>query len=59
VHCYVCAEQGGDRPAVAQCRSCSAGLCLGHLCETAAHLASDHILASCEHDTWTETAAIR
>jgi hypothetical protein len=59
MHCYVCAEEGVDRPAVALCRACSAGLCLDHLREAAAHFASDHILASCQHDTWTKTAAVR
>jgi hypothetical protein len=53
--CYSCAELGVDRPAVALCRACSAGLCLEHLRETAAHFASDHILATCHHDTWTKT----
>jgi hypothetical protein len=53
MHCYVCAEQGVEQPAVALCRSCSAGLCLQHLRETAAQFASDHILAPCHHDTWT------
>src|SRR5918995_4477635 len=53
--CYPCAEQGTDRPAVALCRSCNAGLCLGHLRATAAHFASSHMLDSCHHDTWTAT----
>ena len=52
MHCYECAEQGVEQPAVALCRSCSAGLCLEHLRETAARFASDHILAPCHHDTW-------
>ncbi len=51
--CYSCAEQGIQQPAVALCRSCSAGLCLEHLRETAAHFGSDNILAGCHHDTWT------
>lgn len=51
--CYSCFEQGIQRPAVALCRSCSAGLCLEHLRETAAHFGSDNVLASCHHDTWT------
>ncbi len=49
---YVRAEQGVDRPAVALCRSCSSGLCLDHLRETAAHFASGHMLETCHHDTW-------
>lgn len=50
--CYSCAERGLDRPAVALCRRCTAGLCLTHLRETAAQLASSHILDSCHHETW-------
>ena len=53
--CYPCAQQGIDRPAVALCRSCTAGLCMEHLRATASHLASGHILDSCHHDTWTAT----
>jgi hypothetical protein len=53
--CYPWAERGTDQPAVALCRSCSAGLCLDHLHATAAHLASSHMLDSCQHDTWTAT----
>ena len=53
--CYVCTGLGKDRPAVALCRSCSAGLCLTHLRETTAHLRSSHILDTCRHDTWTAT----
>lgn len=55
--CYCCAERGTDRPAVALCRSCNAGLCLVHLRETAAHFASSHMLDSCHHDTWIVTRA--
>jgi hypothetical protein len=53
--CYSCAEQGVDRPAVALCRSCSAGLCREHLRATASRLAASHILDGCHHDTWTAT----
>jgi hypothetical protein len=49
--CYPCAEQGTDRPAVALCRSCNAGLCLDHLRATATQLASSHMLDTCQHDT--------
>ncbi|MBA3806877.1 MAG: DUF2180 family protein [Solirubrobacterales bacterium] len=52
MHCYPCAEQGVNQPAVALCRSCSAGLCLEHLRETADMFAAGHILESCHHDTW-------
>lgn len=52
--CYSCAEQGIDRPAVALCRSCSAGLCMDHLRETASRFASSHMLDTCHHDTWTQ-----
>lgn len=50
--CYSCAEQGIDQPAVALCRHCTAGLCMDHLRETAAHFTSNSLLASCPHDTW-------
>jgi Uncharacterized protein conserved in archaea (DUF2180) len=55
--CYACAEMGIERPAVALCRSCNAGLCLVHLRVTAAHFASSHMLDTCRHDTWTVTEA--
>jgi hypothetical protein len=51
--CYPCAKSGAERPAVALCTSCSAGLCLEHLRETSARFASDNALATCHHDTWT------
>jgi hypothetical protein len=54
--CYPCAEMGIERPAVALCRTCNAGLCLVHLRATAAHFASSHMLDACKHDTWTVTA---
>jgi hypothetical protein len=50
--CYLCAENGLERAAVALCSSCSAGLCPVHLRETAAQLASDNPFAGCRHDTW-------
>lgn len=53
--CLTCAEHGINRPAVALCRSCNAGLCLVHLRETAAHFAASHMLDTCHHDTWTAT----
>ena len=53
--CYSCAQHGIERPAVALCRSCTAGLCMEHLRATASHLASSYILDSCHHDTWTAT----
>ena len=53
--CYSCADEGVDRPAVALCRSCNAGLCLDHLRATAAHLASSNMLDTCHHDTCTST----
>jgi hypothetical protein len=53
--CYPCAKTGVERPAVALCRSCSAGLCPEHLLETAVRFASDNALATCHHDTWTAT----
>jgi hypothetical protein len=53
--CYSCAEQGVNQPAVALCRSCTAGLCMDHLRETAARFASDSMLSHCHHDTWSTT----
>ena len=53
--CYSCAEEGIDRPAVALCRSCTAGLCMDHLRATASHLASSHMFDGCHHDTWIAT----
>ena len=53
--CYACIEHGTERPAVALCRSCYAGLCLEHIRETAARFASSHILDSCHHSTWAVT----
>jgi hypothetical protein len=50
--CYVGAEHGVEQPAVALCRTCSAGLCLEHLRQTAARLQSDGLLTSRHHDTW-------
>ncbi len=47
MQCCVCAERGTETPAVALCRSCQAGLCLEHLRETAAQIATDNMLASC------------
>jgi hypothetical protein len=64
LHCYPCAEQGANQPAVALCRSCHAGLCLKHLRETAekfagdAHLASGSMSAACHHDTWAPTKTV-
>jgi hypothetical protein len=52
VLCYPCRQRGVSEPAVALCRSCTAGLCLEHLRETASRLAASHILATCDHDTW-------
>lgn len=56
---YVCAKRGVERPAVAPCRSCSAGLCLDQVRETAARFESDNMLASCHHDTWTPIRSAR
>lgn len=53
MNCYECSKSGAAKPAVAICRSCSAGLCLEHLREAAAYLATGAIRTSCAHDTWT------
>ena len=58
MHCYVCAEQNVERSAVALCRTCSAGLCLEHLRETAAQFAHGNMYEYCHHDTWAETKAV-
>ena len=58
MHCYVCAEQEVERPAVALCRTCSAGLCLEHLRETAARFAQGNMYEYCHHDTWAESKAV-
>lgn len=50
--CYSCALDGHEEPAVALCRSCTAGLCLDHLHETASRFAASRILETCHHDTW-------
>jgi hypothetical protein len=52
LNCYECSKSGVEKPAVAICRSCSAGLCLEHLRETAAYLPTGGIRYSCAHDTW-------
>jgi hypothetical protein len=54
LNCYECSKSGVDKPAVAICKSCSAGLCLEHLRETAAYLATGAIRPSCAHDTWSQ-----
>jgi hypothetical protein len=53
--CYCWAGLDTDRPAVALCHGCDAGLCLDHLHATAADYASSRMLDSCHHDTWTVT----
>jgi hypothetical protein len=58
MHCYVCAEEEVDRPAVALCRSCSAGLCLEHVRETAARFVDGNMYEYCHHDTWAESKAV-
>jgi predicted nucleic acid binding AN1-type Zn finger protein len=59
MRCYECAKLGTAEPAVAVCRSCSAGLCLTHLRETANFLATGAIRPSCQHDTWLPTRGAR
>jgi hypothetical protein len=50
--CYPCTKRCDvERPAVALCRSCFAGLCAEHLRE-AAQAASENPLAVCHHGTW-------
>lgn len=53
MQCYECTMSGTAREAVAVCWSCSAGLCLSHLREAAAHRSVGAIRPACAHDTWT------
>jgi hypothetical protein len=50
--CYECAKRATSRVAVATCRSCSAGLCLEHLRDTAVRMQSGSLAPVCHHDTW-------
>lgn len=37
MHCYVCACDGKEESAVAQCPNCSVGLCMKHLADVQTH----------------------
>jgi len=52
MHCLTCARTGTAQAAVALCPHCSAGLCLDHVAETAAHRGPGGLRLSCGHDTW-------
>ena len=55
--CYCCAKEGTDRPAIALCRGCSAGLCMTHLRQTTGRLATSNLFAYCGHDTLIATTS--
>jgi hypothetical protein len=54
MECYVCARGNVHQPAVALCKSCGAGLCLGHLRDTARELDRGSLMPTCRHGTWVE-----
>jgi hypothetical protein len=58
MQCYECAKSGNAREAVAICWSCSAGLCLSHVREAAAHRYVGAIRPACAHDTWMATKGV-
>lgn len=57
MHCYECAKADQVEEAVGVCRSCSAGLCLMHLRETARYFGGGAIRIACDHDTFTAVLA--
>ena len=52
MNCLSCARLGADRTAVALCPRCHAGLCLGHVHETARRQGPGGTILSCGHHTW-------
>jgi hypothetical protein len=52
MQCHECAKRGMSQVAVAICRSCSAGLCLEHVRETARRMDTGSLAPTCHHDTW-------
>ena len=52
MECYVCARGNVRQPAVALCKSCSAGLCVGHLRDAARELDRGGLMPTCRHGTW-------
>ena len=52
MNCLTCARSGSAQSAVALCPHCSAGLCLDHVAETAAHRGPGGTRLSCGHNTW-------
>ncbi|HEX9518411.1 MAG TPA: DUF2180 family protein [Streptosporangiaceae bacterium] len=52
MNCLSCAQLGSERTAVALCPQCQAGLCLGHVRETARDQGPGGMNLSCGHQTW-------
>jgi hypothetical protein len=59
MECYVCARGGVSQPAVALCKICGAGLCIGHLRDTARQLDSGSLQPTCTHRTWLDKGPSR
>ena len=57
LNCFVCARDGSEGAAVAICPRCNAGLCLGHVYETASDPGPGGTRMSCNHDTWSPSWA--
>jgi hypothetical protein len=52
MECYVCARGSVSQPAVAVCKGCGAGLCIGHLRDAARDFDNGSLYPTCRHDTW-------
>jgi hypothetical protein len=52
MNCLSCARLGAERTAVALCPRCQAGLCLGHVEDTARRGGAGGTNLSCGHHTW-------
>lgn len=52
MNCLTCARHGTDAVAVAVCPHCHAGLCLGHVRDTARRDGPGGTTLSCGHRTW-------
>ena len=52
MQCHECALTGVKQEAVALCKICSAGLCLGHLQEAANYFEAGGTSLACPHTTW-------
>jgi hypothetical protein len=56
MQCHECAVEGVKQEAVALCKLCSAGLCLGHLQEAANYFGAGGTRLACPHTTWSPRA---